>query len=410
MNQSSNLTTNSNTYDTLFALLRSTLWGEERFPFVLDMENPPNWDEICKELSFQTVLVLPTDLLCRLDVANRKKYMLNARFHIARWYTVMDAQKALCEQLDKAGIPFVILKGAASACYYPQPVYRQMGDIDFLVPPEHFERARLLMLEEGYVLLDKETFRHIEFTKNNIVFELHRGFASFKDSERAKPFDNLLFDSFERLETFTMEGYSFPVFPSMENGLILLAHINEHLEDGLGLRQILDWALYVDKFLDDDIWGSSFAPIIHRLGLETLAITVTRMCQLYLGLRLDITWCASAEEALCHRLMGYLMEQGNFGRKANTEDSYKSVKVMKAAKNIPAFFKRLQYFGLKGWPAITKHPQLKPLLTPFAWFWQLCRYIHLGLKREQPFKSLIEDIQKSHDKDNFMEILGVKQK
>ena len=55
MNQSSNLTTNSNTYDTLFALLRSTLWGEERFPFVLDMENPPNWDEICKELSFQTV-------------------------------------------------------------------------------------------------------------------------------------------------------------------------------------------------------------------------------------------------------------------------------------------------------------------------------------------------------------------
>ena len=35
-----------------------------------------------------------------------------------------------------------------------QPTYRQMGDIDFLVPSEHFERARLLMLEQNYKPLD----------------------------------------------------------------------------------------------------------------------------------------------------------------------------------------------------------------------------------------------------------------
>ena len=104
------------------------------------------------------------------------------------------------------------------------------------------------------------------------------------------------------------------MFPPLENGLVLLEHINQHLEEGLGLRQILDWALYVDKALDDDAWEYTFAPVVRRLGLERLAITVTRMCQLYLGLRSDITWCASADEKVCDSLMNYIMEQGNFGR------------------------------------------------------------------------------------------------
>ena len=409
MNTSTNLTTKSNTYDAFFALLRSTLWGEVRFPFIMDKETPLDWDEICKELSWHAIHILPTDLLCRLDAAHQQKYVLHASFSVSNWYAVMAAQKALYEELRGAGIPFVILKGAASARYYPQPTYRQMGDIDFLVPPEHFEQAHLLMLKEGYKLLDEGTHRHLEFKKNNVLFELHRVFAAFKEPERAKLLDDLLFDAFGRLETATVEGFSFPVLPPTENGLVLLEHINQHLEDGLGLRQILDWALYVDKALDNETWEHTFGPIVRRLGLETLAIAVTRMCQLYLGLRPDITWCASADEDICHRLMDYMMEQGNFGRKGDT-DSHKSVKALSVMQNLPAFFKRLQHLGLKRWPAVTKYPRLKPLLTPFAWFWQLCRYIHLGLKREQPFKSLMQDVKKSRAKDTLMEALGVNQK
>ena len=48
--------------------------------------------------------------------------------------------------------------------------------------------------------------------------------------------------------------------------------------------------------------------------------------------------------------------------------------------------------------------------TPFAWFWQLCRYLHLGLKREQPLKGLMQDVKKTRSKDALMEELGVKQR
>ena len=74
----------------------------------------------------------------------------------------------------------------------PQPTYRQMGDIDFLVPSEHFDLARLLMLEQNYKPLDEDDFRHIEFQKNGVLFELHRAFAIFNDPERAKLLDDLL--------------------------------------------------------------------------------------------------------------------------------------------------------------------------------------------------------------------------
>ncbi len=408
MNIDATLTTKQNTYDTLFALLRSTLWGEERYPLDTIKDSLVDWDMICKEMSWHAIHILPTDLLCRVDLAHQQKYMMHASFSMSAWYAVMEGQKELCKLLQEAKIPFVILKGAASARYYPKPAYRQMGDIDFLVPPQYFEQAHLLMLKEGYKQLDEGTPRHLEFKKNSALFELHRVFAKNNDSETEAFLDDLIFDAFDRLETATVEGYSFPVLPPLESGLVLLQHINQHLEEGLGLRQILDWALYVDKVLDDGMWEQEFAPIVRRLGLEKLAIAVTHMCQLYLGLRPEITWCKDADKKACHDLMDYIMEQGNFGRKGDT-DSHKTVKTVSAMQNIPAFFKRLQELGMMRWPAVHKHPRLKPVLAPFAWIWQLFRYIHLGLKREHPFKSLMQDIKKSRSKDTLMEALGVYQ-
>ena len=39
------------------------------------------------------------------------------------------------------GIPFVTMKGYASAYYYPQPIRRTMGDVDFLVHPSDILEA-----------------------------------------------------------------------------------------------------------------------------------------------------------------------------------------------------------------------------------------------------------------------------
>lgn len=52
--------------------------------------------------------------------------------------------------LEKAGIGFVVLKGAALAwSLYPDPALRPMRDLDLLISPEHVKRAYGLLLANG---------------------------------------------------------------------------------------------------------------------------------------------------------------------------------------------------------------------------------------------------------------------
>ena len=74
------------------------------------------------------------------------------------------------------------------------------------------------------------------------------------------------------------------VLPDDENGIVLLSHIRQHLESGLGLRQIIDWMMFVRSYLNDEMWFSSFHEKAQRTGLESLAVITTKMCQKYLGL------------------------------------------------------------------------------------------------------------------------------
>ncbi len=75
--------------------------------------------------------------------------------------------------------------------------------------------------------------------------------------------------------------------------------------------------MFVNTELNDEIWRLEFQPILQKIKLEKFAMTLTRMCQLYLGLKTEnVTWCLSIDRSLCDELLKYFMEKGNFGRKA----------------------------------------------------------------------------------------------
>ena len=131
----------------------------------------------------------------------------------------------------------------------------------------------------------------------------------------------------------------------MQNGIVLLLHVVQHLISGLGLRQIIDWMMFVNSELNDETWRLEFQPILRKIKLEKFAIILTRMCQLHLGLRTeDITWCHSADPLLCNKLLDHFMEKGNFGRKAAKNG--KIVFILSANRTPLKFFKRLQDSGI----------------------------------------------------------------
>ena len=135
--------TDSTVYNQVLAILRTVLWGEERFPYQAPQD--ADWDEIYKELKQQTGQNLPLDLLVRENPEAAQKYIAAAGRGMIRWYNIMAEQQEIFRILKDAGIPCATVKGASAACYYPQPGSRNMGDVDLLVPPADFDRACALL-------------------------------------------------------------------------------------------------------------------------------------------------------------------------------------------------------------------------------------------------------------------------
>ena len=387
-------------YDQVLALLRSALWGEERFPYQAPQD--VEWKDIIQELKNQTVQYLVIDLLIRERPEKADGYFAATAKNMMRLCNLLEVQQTLCQQLSEAGIPCVVVKGAAAAVAYPQPNNRLIGDIDLLVKPEDFETACQLVSRDARFL--EENHRHREYKMQDMIVEIHRTFSTLNDPQKRELSDQRIFGGIDAGKIAWLDDYSFRCLPHTEHALVLLEHISLHLEGGIGLRQILDWMMLADKVLDDRAWNAEFAPIVRELGLETLAVTVTRMCQMYLGLREDITWCNDADEMLCQELMEYVLKQGNFGRKLQ-KGSNRAVTLL-GANDLRTFFRILQYYGCSNWKAVKRYPILKP----FAWLYQLVRYIIQGLRTKHPIQFLRTATKRAKTKGDFLEALGVRRK
>ena len=214
------------------------------------------WPAVRAELEAQSVIGYPANAVESLGLspADQAEYLALAGKNLSGWYRLMMAQDSVLAEFRQAGIPVAVLKGAAAAANYPQPNSRSMGDIDLIVPPDHFEQAFSLMERLGWendIKLEINP-RHAGFKKAGCPeIELHRYFSTCTNKQQAHFLDQAIYDAIPRAEWTDVAGFSVSVLPPLENGLVLLAHVNQHLGSGLGLRQILDWQMFVDAHLTD---------------------------------------------------------------------------------------------------------------------------------------------------------------
>lgn len=361
------------------------------------------WSAVWDELLLQTVAGLVADdaSLFKISEKEKQKSLSYYASTLVVFHRLMECQDEIMEALG--GIESVVLKGATAAAYYPQPDLRQMGDIDILVRPEEFAQAEEALINSGCIKTDAIE-RHIGFeTKSGINIELHRKFSSGDDRRQNEILDRILFQAIARREFVDVAGHTVPALPKLENGLVLLGHINQHLSSGLGLRQIIDWVMYVRVNLTDTFWNDSFCAIAESVGMRRLAEIITRMCKKYFGLE-EITWCDGAEEELADELLEYIFRKGNFGRK--NQASNKTVSVMHQFRNPIAAFRYLQAGGMIHWKAAQKHRILRPL----AWIYQIGHIIKKGLKRKVKPGKFIEEARQSKQEMAFLSKLGVTRK
>ena len=359
----------------LFQLLKNSLFPD-RFSgeIIIDESMVKN---VYAEMKAQTIEALPEKWVKGHPIADNElnnMWFKNCMAHKGRWVQVMAAQKDLLSLLNAHGIKCVIIKGAAAAMAYPYPELRSMGDVDFLVARKDYEKAANILEANGYQLVGEKVagYHHYEYCKDGVMYELHRRLAIVSETNEELL---LLFENgIEQREFRTIYNYSFPVLPPKLNGLVLLFHINQHLRSGLGLRQIIDWMMY----LHENEGFKIMMPKLQELGMERFANTVTVMCQKYLGLE---TYVEDTGDYLCEELLEYIMLKGNFGRKGGNTERIASVFL--DVSNPIRLFKRLQKGGCLRWKAARKHIFLKP----FAWIYQIGFIINQLLKsRITPLK------------------------
>lgn len=365
-------------------LLKASLWGT-----AVTTVTRKDYEE----MKIHAIDALPADVIsgANIDAELRREWKRKILRQLVYYSEYIYEQENL-----PISEPYVILKGTSAAKYYPHPEYRTMGDIDIMTRREDYERICNSLLENGYMehanRIEEDFGRHRGFSKNGIEVEVHAFFALLNDPKQAKYLDDIIIRNIN----------SSHVLPDLINGLVLLEHIAQHMEGGLGLRQIVDWMMFVDKCLPDEKWHE-FKKHAHNIGLENLAVVSTRMCELYCGLQ-EHMWCRDADEKACKRLMDYILSCGNFGVKQRGENG-PGATILSNVRTPFALVRLLQERGIVNWKAAQKHS----ILRPFAWLYQIGRYLSKGLGRKNAIKELKEEYDTAKQRTALFDLLGVKQ-
>lgn len=373
-----------NNNDSLFQLIRYIMWGEK--PVKIN-------DNVYYEMKSHAIIALPANVLKKLGLTESVQDLWEKDIYSQIAYNVkcINVQNSL-----PIKVPYVILKGTSAAKYYPYPRYRTMGDIDIMTRREDYETTCTMLIEGGFSenlsVHMSEFGRHRSFKKNGIIVEVHSFFSLLNDIEQARYLDDLIIDNINESH----------LLPDLINGLVILEHISQHMEFGIGLRHAIDWMMFVDKCLQDENWAV-FQKMAQNIGLEQLAIVLTRMCELYLGLP-SREWCQNANEKTCNQLMDYIMSCGNFGIKRKSDEDIVTNTLVYARTPLSAL-RLLQERGLVNWKACRKYT----LLRPFAWMYQLFRYLLSGLKQRDAVSKLKQEYNIASQRKQLFDELGVKQ-
>lgn len=379
----------------MFQLLNESLFPDKFTESKLKGEY--DWQAVYAEMNYQNVSSMAGIWLKKHPISDSllyDKWCNRCVAYQGRWAQVMIAQNELLGLLEKNNIKCVIIKGVAAGMYYPQPFLRSMGDVDFLVKRTDYENAANILENNGYSIAEDKvnTRHHYCYKKDGVIFELHRRLAIVSESNER------LLSLFEKgiddRENKTIGRFTIPALPAELNGLVILFHIEQHLRTGIGLKQIIDWMMFL--YENDGI--QSLLPVLKECGLERFANSVTVMCQRYLGLK---TFVQDTGNYPCEELMEYILEKGDFGRKSSINGRITSSFLL--VKNPKDLFKRLQKGGQHRWKYVGK---LK-LFKSMAWIYQVGYILKLlWTYKVSPLK-LIKLKKQSLQHRNLMTSLGL---
>lgn len=283
--------------------------------------------------------------------------------------------------LTQAGIKYTIIKGFACSLYYPDPLLRLLGDVDFLVEPEDEERAAELFLSKGFTEISTIGESHRVFNFKGCRYELHTEPVGIPSSEMGEAVKGYLQGIVENAEGRATDFGQLNVPSNFHHGLIMLLHISHHLNgEGVGLRHLCDWAVFVSRLGSEQFHGLFEKPL-KDMGLWRFALVLTDACYRYLGCDVSLSGNTDLSD-ISEKLVKDILVGGNLGQKSDNRSHEALVLSSENSDNgyIKNLFKSANRIVYKNWGFCRK----VKILLPVGWLFFGGRYIIRSLKGERP--------------------------
>lgn len=309
------------TQSLFLSLLRAALWGEklDASAFV-----EAKWKQIFRLADVQTVPMLIVDGMGMLPPESLRMSLdekLSRLGKMQRMECVNSLHRCVIVKIDKAlkaeGIQAVFMKGQTTALRYPNPLHRTPGDIDFVVLADDFGKTMAVMEKIGKVDHDLVHEHHGMAWVDGVTVEPHYKVHNYQRPSTDRAMQEMFSSVFpDGLVSADMDGYQVPIFPPTFESVFLISHMVNHVyEEGLGLRQVIDYAMFLHKCADRIDWVKH-DEYLHKMRMERAWRIFTCICVKYLGIELpsQVEPFSHQEEKWADRMMDDIMKVGNFGR------------------------------------------------------------------------------------------------
>lgn len=354
-----------------------------------------DWRKIVLESNSQTIS------LCAYDaVKYYKEYISKDTYQ--RWknlalnifkanFEVLHGQSIMVKILEQNNLKYEIIKGTASASYYPNPELRSFGDIDFLIDTKEQQAVEQALIESGYERWREKHISHVVFTKEKTHLEMHFAIVGLPDNEYRERVIEFLSPTIDNHLDKEQAFCTFKAPADMYHGAIILLHMQHHmLSEGIGLRHLCDWACFVKRTMNEAFWQDKLIPFFKEVKLYKYAAAMTKTCAKYLSIDCP-EWAKDIDDELADQIIMDILTGGNFGNKDRVRAKSGTLIAQKGKKN-KGFFMNGLYKVHK--VVLTQYPIVKKiwLLYPFIFAWKIIKNICLMLvgKRTNLIKMIPE--------------------
>ena len=189
----------------------------------------------------------------------------------------------------------MVLKGLALSGYYPNPWYREYGDLDCylcefsdgrVVWDGCYERGNLTCEKFG-MKAERGFYKHSHIKYRGLEIENHQFALPIKDGEEVRALERELRRCVATADCLKQIGNTHLYRPSADfTALFLTAHSMSHfLFDSIRLRHVLDWAFFV-KAEGKNVDWSNFWHWCKRMKYTRFVMCMNYICEHHLGMEL----------------------------------------------------------------------------------------------------------------------------